>query len=93
VALALGVRVVPRTSARARLSSSVAVVMAAGQRLLAPAHTAYSRCSRGGSSAWAEHGTHIKLWTHFVSQFSGNAFALLWGYRFLALGVGAATAR
>lgn len=38
--------------------------------------------------AWAEPGTRIGLWAHFVSQFSGNAFALLWGFPFLVLGEG-----
>jgi MFS family permease len=36
--------------------------------------------------AWHEHGTRLGLWTHFVSQFSGVVFALLWGYPFLVLG-------
>jgi MFS family permease len=38
--------------------------------------------------AWREHGTRLGLWTHFVSQFSGVVFALLWGYPFLVLGEG-----
>ncbi|MDP9241014.1 MAG: MFS transporter [Actinomycetota bacterium] len=38
--------------------------------------------------AWREPGTRIGLWTHFVSQFSGNAFALLWGFPFLTHGQG-----
>ena len=36
--------------------------------------------------AWAEPGTRIGLWTHFVTQFSGTVFALLWGYPFLVRG-------
>ncbi len=36
--------------------------------------------------AWREHGTRLGLWTHFVTQFSGTVFALLWGYPFLVLG-------
>jgi MFS family permease len=36
--------------------------------------------------AWHEPGTRLGLWTHFVSQFSGTVFALLWGYPFLVLG-------
>lgn len=35
---------------------------------------------------WREPGTRIGLWTHFVAQFSGNVFALLWGYPFLVVG-------
>ena len=36
--------------------------------------------------AWREPGTRLGLWTHFVSQFSANVFALLWGYPFLVIG-------
>lgn len=39
-------------------------------------------------AAWREHGTRIGLWTHFVTQFSGTVFALLWGYPFLVKGEG-----
>jgi len=38
------------------------------------------------SAAWAEPGTRIGLWTHFVTQFSGTVFALLWGFPFLVRG-------
>ncbi|MDX6203343.1 MAG: hypothetical protein QOE24_3197 [Frankiales bacterium] len=38
--------------------------------------------------AWAEPGTRLGLWTHFVTQFSGVSFALLWGYPFLTVGEG-----
>ena len=31
-------------------------------------------------------GTRLGLWTHFVTQFSGTVFALLWGYPFLVVG-------
>ena len=36
--------------------------------------------------AWREPGTRLGLWTHFVAQFSGTVFALLWGYPFLVVG-------
>ncbi|MEV5769306.1 MFS transporter [Micromonospora sp. NPDC052213] len=39
-------------------------------------------------AAWAEPGTRLGLWTHFVTQFSGSVFALLWGYPFLVQGQG-----
>jgi len=44
--------------------------------------------------SWREPGTRIGLWTHFVTQFSGTVFALLWGYPFLVRGehLSAATA-
>jgi MFS family permease len=38
------------------------------------------------AAAWREPGTRIGLWTHFVTQFSGTVFALLWGYPFLVRG-------
>ncbi|MFI7576050.1 nitrate/nitrite transporter [Micromonospora sp. NPDC049497] len=38
--------------------------------------------------AWATPGTRLGLWTHFVTQFSGAVFALLWGYPFLVQGQG-----
>lgn len=41
---------------------------------------------RGLSEAWREPGTRMGVWTHFVNQFSGNVFALLWGYPFLVEG-------
>ncbi|MBQ1046774.1 MULTISPECIES: MFS transporter [unclassified Micromonospora] len=40
------------------------------------------------AEAWAEPGTRLGLWTHFVTQFSGSVFALLWGYPFLVQGQG-----
>jgi MFS family permease len=38
--------------------------------------------------AWAEPGTRLGLWTHFVTQFPMTAFILLWGYPFLVKGQG-----
>ncbi|WP_319460755.1 MFS transporter [Micromonospora sp. RTP1Z1] len=40
------------------------------------------------AAAWAHPGTRLGLWTHFVTQFSGSVFALLWGYPFLVQGQG-----
>lgn len=39
-------------------------------------------------ASWSEPGTRLGLWTHFVTQFSGAAFALMWGYPFLVQGEG-----
>jgi sugar phosphate permease len=36
--------------------------------------------------AWRHPGTRLGMWTHFVTQFSGTVFALLWGYPFLVSG-------
>jgi MFS family permease len=40
------------------------------------------------AAAWQQPGTRLGLWTHFVTQFSGAVFALLWGYPFLVQGQG-----
>ncbi len=42
--------------------------------------------------AWSEPGTRLGLWTHFLTQFSGFTFGLLWGYPFLVDGEGLAPA-
>ncbi|MEV8513600.1 MFS transporter [Dactylosporangium sp. NPDC051484] len=44
----------------------------------------------GLRTSWAHPGTRLGLWTHFVTQFSGTVFALLWGYPFLTQGEGLA---
>lgn len=38
--------------------------------------------------SWDERGTRLGLWSHFVTQFSGTVFALLWGFPFLVVGQG-----
>ena len=57
----------------------------AGRQAAVKAMTASQALERLGL-AWREPGTRLGLWTHFVSQFSGTVFALLWGYPFLVLG-------
>lgn len=59
----------------------------AGSHPMAPPVSA-DRALHRLSAAWREPGTRLGLWTHFVSQFSGNVFALLWGYPFLVVGEG-----
>ncbi|WP_433076254.1 MFS transporter [Dactylosporangium sp. CA-052675] len=44
----------------------------------------------GLKHSWNHPGTRLGLWTHFVTQFSGSVFALLWGYPFLTQGEGLA---
>jgi sugar phosphate permease len=39
-------------------------------------------------TVWGNPGTRLGMWSHFVSQFSMTAFALLWGYPFLVSGQG-----
>ncbi|MEU1604535.1 MFS transporter [Micromonospora matsumotoense] len=49
---------------------------------------AVSTVRRELAAAWAQPGTRLGLWSHFVAQFSGAVFALLWGYPFLVQGQG-----
>jgi MFS family permease len=53
-----------------------------------PAPAGPSGVVAGLGAAWAQPGTRLGLWTHFVTQFSGTVFALLWGYPFLTQGQG-----
>ena len=53
-----------------------------------PAVAAAAEVRRALLDTWRESGTRIGLYTHFVTQFSGTAFALLWGYPFLTEGEG-----
>jgi MFS family permease len=55
-----------------------------------PAVAALSRGQLGThvAEAWRERGTKLGLWAHFTTGFSGNTFALLWGYPFLVTGEG-----
>jgi MFS family permease len=72
----------------------VAVVVALGLRDVPPG-TAVAAAPAGLAGmrdqlveAWREPGTQLGLWTHFVTQFSGTVFVLLWGYPFLVVGEG-----
>ncbi|NYF59118.1 MFS transporter [Micromonospora purpureochromogenes] len=78
----------------AALGATVLLMVAAGVRdtphrehagALAPDLAAVRRQL---AAAWAQPGTRLGLWTHFVTQFSGAVFALLWGYPFLVQGQG-----
>ncbi|WP_033322328.1 MFS transporter [Actinomadura atramentaria] len=46
------------------------------------------RIARDLADAWRHPGTRLGLWTHFVTQFSSNTFALMWGYPYLVSGQG-----
>ncbi|MFB9238074.1 nitrate/nitrite transporter [Plantactinospora siamensis] len=52
--------------------------------------TGLDRVRRQLTAAWSHPGTRLGLWTHFVTQFSGTVFALLWGFPFLVQGQGLA---
>jgi MFS family permease len=68
----------------------VAVALRDGPVAGAPTTRTISRAAVlvGLRAAWAQPGTRLGLWTHFVTQFSGTVFALLWGYPFLTQGEG-----
>jgi MFS family permease len=42
--------------------------------------------------AWRHPGTRLGLWSHFVTQFSGTVFVMLWGFPFLVTAQGLAPA-
>ncbi|WP_077488626.1 MFS transporter [Sinomonas mesophila] len=44
------------------------------------------------AAAWRQPGTRLGLWSHFTVQFSGNVFALAWGFPFMLAGHGYSTA-
>ncbi|GHG41338.1 MFS transporter [Sinomonas cellulolyticus] len=39
-------------------------------------------------AAWRQPGTRLGMWSHFTVQFSGNVFALMWGFPFMVAGEG-----
>lgn len=51
--------------------------------LVTDAHTSTAEVLERLAAAWREPATRLGFWSHFVTQFSGNTFALLWGYPFL----------
>lgn len=44
-------------------------------------------------AAWRAPGTRLGMWTHFVTQYSGTVFVLLWGFPFLVVGQGLSPVR
>ncbi|MEU5877765.1 MFS transporter [Spirillospora sp. NPDC047279] len=45
-----------------------------------------SEVGRNVVEAWRHPGTRLGLWSHFVTQFSANTFALMWGFPYLVSG-------
>jgi len=45
--------------------------------------TSVKHVTRQLKDAWCHPGTRLGLWTHFVTQFSGAVFVMLWGFPFL----------
>ena len=63
----------------------VAVAVAVGLRNAPPGVTMVAATGRRAAlrASWREPGTRLGLATHFVTAFSGNVFALFWGYPYL----------
>jgi MFS family permease len=60
-----------------------------GATVRAPA-TSARHVIRQLADAWRHPGTRLGLWTHFVTQFSGTVFVMLWGFPFLVSAQGLA---
>jgi MFS family permease len=75
----------PTFATAAGVGVLVAVLVAVGLRNAPPGVTMVVPTGRREAlkASWREPGTRLGLWTHFVTQFSGNTFALFWGYPFL----------
>ncbi|MEA2296386.1 MAG: hypothetical protein QOE86_4025 [Solirubrobacteraceae bacterium] len=78
----------------AAVGGAVALANAVGLRDAPPGAAPRGRAASAREAladlghAWHNPGTRLGLWTHFVCQFSGIVFALLWGYPFLVVGEG-----
>jgi MFS family permease len=53
-----------------------------------PAPPTLREVGRDLAAAWRTPGTRLGLWTHLVTQFTPNTFALMWGYPYLVSGQG-----
>ena len=84
----------PTFTTAAGVGVLVAVLVGVGLRNAPPGVTMVAPAGRRAArraalrASWREPGTRLGLWTHFVTQFSGNTFALFWGYPFLVEGEG-----
>jgi MFS family permease len=75
----------PTFATAAAVGLLAAVAVAVGLRNAPPGVTmvAASGPRAALGAAWREPGTRLGLATHFVTAFSGNMFALFWGYPYL----------
>ncbi|MXS75658.1 MULTISPECIES: MFS transporter [unclassified Microbacterium] len=78
----------------AGVTGVVGVLVVVVVRESRPAAVVRTPVLRSVGTAWRSPGTRLAFWVHFVTSFSGNAFAILWGFPFLVAGQGldAATA-
>lgn len=70
------------------LTALTAVLVAVAVRERRPAVVERTSVVRAVREAWRSPGTRLAFWVHFVTSFSGNAFAILWGFPFLTAGQG-----
>jgi MFS family permease len=79
----------PTFATAAGVGLVAAAVVAVGLRNAPAGVTMVTAAAGGGGrraallAAWREPGTRLGLATHFVTAFSGNTFALFWGYPYL----------
>lgn len=70
----------------------IVLVLALLRNAPAGAPTAHSESPEGTrallAAAWRQPGTRLGMWSHFTVQFSGNVFALMWGFPFMVAGQG-----
>ncbi|HEU5026450.1 MAG TPA: MFS transporter [Spirillospora sp.] len=67
---------------------AVAVLRDAAPGTVRTASPPLRQVGRDLRAAFRHPGTRLGLWTHFVTQFSSNTFALMWGYPYLVSGQG-----
>jgi MFS family permease len=75
----------PTFATAAGVGLLAAVAVAVGLRNAPPGVTMVAATGRRAAlrASWREPGTRLGLSTHFVTAFSGNMFALFWGYPYL----------
>jgi hypothetical protein len=89
VALLGGVGWEPSYLGAAAVGLVAAAATLAGVRDAPPGHHVSGVSSSLGevvgrvTASWRQPATRLGFWSHFTTQFSGNTFALLWGYPFL----------
>jgi MFS family permease len=70
----------------------IVLVLALLRNAPAGASTGHSESPEGTrallAAAWRQPGTRLGMWSHFTVQFSGNVFALMWGFPFMVAGQG-----
>lgn len=67
---------------------SVAVLRDSAPGAVRAASPPLRQVGRDLRAAFRHPGTRLGLWTHFVTQFSSNTFALMWGFPYLVSGQG-----